>query len=123
MTKRKQKTVQQRRDRRKRRVRSAIRGTSIRPRLSISRSNRHIYAQLIDDVKGVTLCAASDALLASEEKEDKTKSQVAEQVGLVLAERAEKEGIEEAVFDRGAYRYHGRVKALAEGARQGGLKL
>jgi len=112
-------------DRRKRRVRSALlaRGKA-RPRLSVFRSSKHIYAQLIDDALGRTLAAAS-----SLEKDMKTQLKTgadkaaAAAVGKRLAERALKVGIDRVVFDRGGYRYHGRIKALADGARSAGLKL
>ncbi|MEJ5186340.1 MAG: 50S ribosomal protein L18, partial [Candidatus Geothermincolales bacterium] len=97
-----------------------IYGTPDRPRLSVFRSNRHIYAQIIDDTVGHTLASA-----CSMEKEvdtaGKTKTEVAREVGLLLARRAREKGIEKVVFDRGGNLYHGRVKALAEGAREGGL--
>lgn len=109
-----------RKERRKKRVRKKIFGTPERPRLSVFRSNRHIYAQIIDDTVGHTLASA-----CSMEKEvdtsGKTKTEVARQVGLLLARRAREKGIEKVVFDRGGNLYHGRVKALAEGAREGGL--
>lgn len=104
----------------RRRIRSKISGTPERPRLSVFRSNNHIYAQLIDDLAGTTLAAAStrDADLGSGSPMEQGKA-----VGERLAERAKEAGIDRAVFDRGGYRYHGRVKALAEGARSGGLQL
>lgn len=101
------------RDKRKVRIRAKVRGNKERPRLSVFRSSKHIYAQLIDDVKGETLAAAmggSDVAAAGE-------------VGRALAKRALKLGIKKTVFDRGGYKYHGRVKALAEGAREGGLEF
>ena len=102
------------------RVRNKISGTESRPRLSVFRSNKEIYAQLVDDVKGVTLVAAS-----SKEKEATkgTKMEQANAVGKAIAEKAKTAGIEVVVFDRGGYLYHGRVKSLAEGAREGGLKF
>ena len=112
-------------DRRKKRVRKQLRQvTSGRPRLSVHRSSKHIYAQIIDDAKGHTLAAASTL-----EKDLKGKLKTgadktaATEVGKLLAERALKAGVDKVVFDRGAYRYHGRVKALADGAREGGLNL
>ena len=103
------------------RVRGKITGTAARPRLNVFRSLSNIYAQLIDDENGVTLAAAS-----SVEKEFKgstgTKEE-AKKVGMLIAERAKEKGITEVVFDRGGYVYHGRVKELAEGAREGGLKF
>ena len=104
----------------KRRVRSKISGTAERPRLSVYRSNTHIYAQLIDDASGHTLAAASSL----EDGIDEGKRiDVSRSVGERLAEKAKEAGIERAVFDRNGYRYHGRVRALAEGARKGGLTL
>lgn len=111
-----------RRNKIRRRIRSTIRGTAERPRLCIYKSNKHVYAQLVNDKLGVTLVGAStqsDAL--EEEVKDKTKSEAAEIVGKHLAEVANEKGINKAVFDRSGYRYHGVVKALAEGAREGGL--
>ena len=103
------------------RVRSKISGTAERPRLDVFRSNSHIYAQLIDDVNGVTLAAAG-----SNEKDfgaNGGNCEGARKVGQLIAERAAGKGISEGVFDRGGYIYHGRVKELAEGAREGGLKF
>ena len=112
-------------DRRKNRVRRSIRARAYgRPRLTVFRSSKQIYAQIIDDAKGVTLCAAS-----SLEKDNraalKTGATVeaAKTIGTLLAKRATEAGVSEVVFDRGSYMYHGRVKALAEGAREGGLKF
>jgi large subunit ribosomal protein L18 len=101
------------------RIRSRVTGTAQKPRLSVFRSNRFIYAQLIDDIAGVTLIASSSRALT--EKVAKGDSSVL--VGKSLAEKALAAGISEVVFDRGGYLYHGRVKALAEGAREGGLKF
>jgi large subunit ribosomal protein L18 len=107
---------------RKKRVRAKIHGTEERPRLSVFRSNKHIYAQIIDDEKGMTLVAASSKELEKEIKEKKiNKSQIAFQVGKLLAEKAKEKNITKVVFDRGAYKYHGRVKQLADGARENGL--
>lgn len=92
-------------------------------RLSVFRSNRCIYAQIIDDIERHTLCAMSDANLGEKLKKGKTKTEIAFEIGQALAEKALETNIREAVFDRGPYRYHGRVKALAEGARKGGLKI
>ena len=105
---------------RHKRVRAKISGTKECPRLNVFRSATHIYAQIIDDVKGVTLCAAS-----SVEKDFKAdnKSTAAREVGKVIAERAKAKKIKNVVFDRGGYIYHGRVKELAEGAREGGLNF
>jgi large subunit ribosomal protein L18 len=114
-------TVRQARERRHRRVRKGVSGTAERPRLVVFRSNRGIEAQLIDDVAGKTLAAASSLGLAKSFKGNKV-AQAAE-VGKALASAAKSAGIETAVFDRGGYLYHGRVKALADAAREGGLKL
>jgi large subunit ribosomal protein L18 len=114
-------TVRQARERRHRRVRKGISGTAERPRLVVFRSNRGIAAQLVDDVAGKTLAAASSLGLAKSFKGNKV-AQAAE-VGKALASAAKSAGIETAVFDRGGYLYHGRVKALADAAREGGLKF
>ena len=111
-------TKKQARDRRHRRVRGKVTGTAERPRLAVFRSNRGIEAQLIDDVEAKTLAAASWLALKGF-KGDKTEQ--ATEVGKLLAQNAKKAGVETAVFDRGGYLYHGRVKALADGAREGGL--
>lgn len=105
--------------RRQNRVRAAIRGTAQKPRLSVFRSHRYIYAQLIDDQEQKTLLSVSSRDL----KEKTKKTEVATKMGGLLAEKAKKINLNEAVFDRGRYKYHGRVKALAEGARTGGLKI
>ena len=105
--------------RRHRRVRKRIGGTPERPRLAVFRSNRHIYAQLVDDASARTLAAASDA----EAEADGDKTARAKAAGKLLAERAKQAGIETAVFDRGGRLYHGRVAALADGAREGGLRI
>ncbi len=105
----------------KMRIRKKISGTETRPRLTVFRSNKEIYAQLVDDVKGVTLAAAS-----TREKGfagQGTKSEEAASVGKAIAERAKTIGIESVVFDRNGYLYHGRVKSLAESARENGLKF
>ena len=114
-------TKQKRRKRIHGRVRKKISGTAQRPRLNVFRSNKFIYAQLIDDVAGVTLASASSYEAAVANEGDKTKQSA--ETGKLLAERAKAKGIETALFDRGGYLYHGRVKALAEGAREAGLKL
>jgi large subunit ribosomal protein L18 len=111
-------TAPARRLKRRRRVRAKVRGTAERPRISVFRSNRGIFAQLIDDDAGRTLAAVS--WIEPELKELKPMEQ-AGRAGELLAERAHAAGIDTAVFDRGGYRYHGRVKALAEGARKGDL--
>jgi len=117
-----QKEKQEKRERRRRRRRNKILGTPERPRLSVYRSLKHIYCQVIDDLKQETLVAASsnDTELR-EEIEYGGNKEAAEKVGRKLAERALDEGIEQVAFDIGAYSYHGRVKALAEAAREAGL--
>ena len=112
------------RNRRHRRVRAKVKGTSQRPRLNVYRSLENIFAQVIDDVDGKTLVSAStiDKEVAKQLGE-KSKVDSAKVVGKVLAERAKGAGITTVVFDRGGYRYHGRVAALAEGAREGGLEF
>jgi len=103
-------------------IRKRVSGTADKPRLSVFRSNKSIYAQLINDVEGVTLASASSA--SKDIGENKvTKTEAAKLVGKLIAERAKESGIETVVFDRGGYLYHGRVKSLAEGAREGGLKF
>jgi large subunit ribosomal protein L18 len=119
-----QKTKSKQRLRRRRHVRGSIVGTAERPRLSVFRSSKHIYAQLIDDRSGATLAAASS-------REEKLRSEIpyggnvkaAGRVGTLLAEAAKEKGISKAAFDRGHYRYHGRVKALADAARAAGLQF
>lgn len=109
------------RNRRRQRVRRKISGTSQRPRFSVFRSNRYIYAQLIDDVEGRTIAAAS-----SQEADLRGSSltvETAAEVGALLGQRAKEAGVTEVVFDRGGYKFHGRVKALAEAARQAGLEF
>ena len=110
----------QRRVRVKRSVRKKISGTSERPRLTVFRSNRYIYAQLVDDVRGHTLASASSLEKAQESGKP---TEIGAQVGERLANRAKEAGIAQAVFDRNGYRFHGRVKAIADGARKGGLTL
>ena len=107
------------RQRRKARIRAKVKGTADRPRLAVFRSLRYIEAQLIDDVRGVTLAAVSDRKLSLKG----TKLERAQKVGEELAKKAAAIGVKEAVFDRGGYKFHGRVKALAEGARSQGLKF
>jgi large subunit ribosomal protein L18 len=114
-------TTREARLRRHRRVRGKVRGTADRPRLAVFRSNRGIFAQLVDDDAGKTVAAASWIGLPKSFKGD--KSEQAAEVGKVLAEAAKKAGVEAVVFDRGGYLFHGRVKALAEGAREGGLSF
>lgn len=109
------------RQRRHRRVRAKVVGTKDCPRLSVFRSNQHIYAQLINDVKAVTILSTSDLKIKKTAK--MTKSNLAQEVGKLLAVKAKEHKIERVVFDRGGYKYHGRVKAVADGARAGGLKF
>ena len=106
---------------RHRRVRSKIKGTSERPRLNVFRSTNNIYAQLIDDIKGITLVSVST--LDKDLNGYGGNKEAARKVGKLVAERATQKGISEVVFDRGGYIFHGRVKELAEGAREGGLKF
>ena len=117
MAKTASKTTQRARVRR--RIRAKVSGVAQRPRLSVFRSNKHMYAQLIDDASGTTLAAAS----TRESGEAGSGVEASKSVGQRLAERARDAGIETVVFDRGGYRYHGNVKALAEGARAGGLQF
>ncbi len=113
-------TTLEARRRRQRRIRGTVAGTADRPRLAVARSNKRIYAQLIDDDRGHTLAAAGshEAALRGLAKGD-----AASEVGKLLAERAKGAGVERVVFDRGGYKYHGRVKSLADGAREGGLEF
>ena len=112
-------TKQKKRYRRHNRVRAKVSGTTIRPRLSVFRSVKHIYAQLIIDEKGKTILAIDDRKI----KGKKTKIDKALEVGKLIAKEAISKKIEKVVFDRGGYKYHGRVKAVADGAREGGLKF
>lgn len=108
------------RARRHQRFRRRISGTKSRPRLSVYRSLKHLYAQLIDDERGITLAAASDLEL---KKVPGQKQELAREIGRLIAKRALEKKIKKAVFDRGGFKYHGQVKALAEGAREGGLEF
>lgn len=119
---RKIKTQAHRRARRHLRVRKRVRGTAGRPRLVVFRSSKHIYAQVVDDDRGVTLVGASDRTegIAVEGNGKAAKSFA---LGQLIAAKAKEKGIAKVVFDRGGYQYHGRVKAVAEGARKGGLEL
>jgi large subunit ribosomal protein L18 len=114
------KTKPAQRLRRRRRVRAKITGTAERPRISVFRSNRGIAAQLVDDDRGATVAAVN---WIEPELRDLKPMEQAKKAGELLAQRAAEAGVTAAVFDRGGYRYHGRVKALAEGAREGGLKF
>ncbi len=112
------------RERRHLRVRSKVAGTAECPRLNVYRSNRHLFAQVIDDAKGHTLVSASTV---EEEMRkalaDKTKTEQAVEIGKLIAKRAKEAGVNKVVFDRGGFQYHGRVKALADAAREGGLEF
>jgi large subunit ribosomal protein L18 len=105
----------------KRRIRKNVFGTSTQPRLSVFRSNKEIYAQVIDDVEGKTL--ASSSSYKNKAANGKSKSDAASIVGKEIAEKATKAGVDKVVFDRNGYQYHGRIKSLADGAREGGLKF
>ena len=109
------------RAKRHQRVRNKINGTADCPRLNVFRSSKHIYAQVIDDVNGVTLCSASS--MSKDFEGNGGNKEGARKVGLAIAEAAKKANIEEVVFDRGGFVYHGRVAELAEGAREGGLEF
>jgi large subunit ribosomal protein L18 len=103
------------------RVRSRVKGSKSRPRLSVFRSNKHLHTQLIDDDKGVTLASFSDAKVSK--KDEKTKTDIARAVGEGIAKKAKAKKIKSVIFDRGSSKYHGRIKAVAEGARKGGLNF
>jgi large subunit ribosomal protein L18 len=113
-------TKQQRRLRRRRRVRAKVTGSADRPRLSVYRSNRGLFAQLVDDLEGKTLAAVN---WTEPELRKLQSMEQAKKAGSLLAERAKAAGVEACVFDRGGYQFHGRVRALAEGAREGGLQF
>lgn len=114
-------TKQEKRYQRHKRLRAKIKGTKTCPRLSVFRSNQHIYIQLIDDNQGKTLASLNDLKI----KKDKgsTRVQIAKEMGLSIAKKALEQKVKKVVFDRGGYKYHGQIKAVAEGARQGGLKF
>lgn len=116
------KNLNEKRVRRTQRTRAKITGTAARPRLTIFRSNKGVYAQLIDDIKGVTLVAASTQGFTGADVK-KSKSLQAERVGELIAEKAKQKGITSAVCDRRSYKYHGRVKALVEAAKKSGLAI
>jgi len=116
-------TKLERRNRIRKRIRKQLTGTADQPRLSVFRSNKQIYAQVINDLEGKTLASASSLEKPVAEKKGITKSEQARLVGQRIAEKALKAGISRVVFDRGGYLYHGRVKSLAEAAREGGLKF
>lgn len=105
------------------RVRAKVSGTSERPRAAVHRSLQHVYVQLIDDTSHTTLLAFDDSKLSDTERSEKTKSEQAHLVGKKIGELAKKQGIEAVVFDRGGYKYHGRVKAVAEGIRESGVNV
>ena len=111
----------ERRDRIRNRIRKIVAGDASTPRLAVFRSNKEIYAQLIDDINGVTLAQASSFEASVAQEGDKSAQSAA--VGKLIAERAQAAGISKVLFDRGGYLFHGRVKALADGAREGGLKF
>lgn len=112
----------ERRDKIRRRIRSTIRGTSDRPRLCVYKSNSHVYAQLVNDLDAVTMASAStDSNEMKDKLKDKSRMESAKEIGEILAKNAQEKGINKVVFDRSGYKYHGVVKALAEGAREGGL--
>jgi large subunit ribosomal protein L18 len=113
-------TAPQRRLKRRRRVRAKIRGSAERPRISVFRSNRGLFAQLVDDDSGRTLAAVN---WTESDLRGLGRMEQAKRIGQLLAERASEAGVQDAVFDRGGYQYHGRVKALAEGAREAGLRF
>lgn len=116
-------TKVQRRDRIRKRIRKVVTGVPTRPRLSVFRSNKQISAQVIDDVAGVTLVAVTSLTKEMAELGKMTKIEQARLVGKMIAEKCVQKGIQEVTFDRGGYLYHGRVKAVADGARENGLKL
>jgi large subunit ribosomal protein L18 len=114
----------QRREKIKRRSRSAVRGSAVRPRLAVYRSLRHVYAQVIDDDKGETLVSASTLEKATAGGLDSTANcEAGKTLGKLVAERAKEQGVETVVFDRSGFRYHGVIQAIAEGAREAGLKF
>jgi large subunit ribosomal protein L18 len=119
------KNTPERRIRRKARIRTKILGTSARPRLAVYRSLKHVYAQIIDDAKGLTIVSASSLSkdVREQAKDAKSSLEVCRLVGMVAARKALENNIKEVVFDRGGYLYHGRVKAVADGAREAGLKF
>lgn len=121
------KTKKQARIRRHRSIRKKVIGTQVRPRLTVFRSAKHIYVQAIDDLKGQTLASASSLMgdLSGLKEGDELagKKKAAKSVGILIAQRLKEQGIESVVFDRGGFAYHGRVAALADGAREGGLKF
>lgn len=117
------KSIEKVRRKRKLRVRKKVLGTPSRPRLSVYRSLSHIYVQAIDDVSGMTIAEASTLTKDKDSLTGINKTEVARSVGILVAKRLQEKGINEAVFDRGRFLYHGRVKSLADGAREAGLKF
>jgi large subunit ribosomal protein L18 len=117
------KKINEKRNRRRLRNRAKIFGTDKRPRLSVFRSNKYTYAQLINDNTGKTLVSSSTYELKKKDKKVDTKTNQAKELGLLIAEKAKKIEIKEVVFNKGSYLYHGRVKAVADGAKDGGLKI
>lgn len=118
-----ERTKQQTRSRRIARTRAKVAGSSDRPRLTVRRSLAHVYAQVIDDTTGRTIAAASDRDVDAKEMKEKKKTDVAFAVGMIVAERAKAKGVMRVVFDRRDKKYHGRMKAVADGARKGGLEF
>jgi large subunit ribosomal protein L18 len=116
-------TKLERRDRIRMRIRKKIKGTAEAPRLAVYRSNKQIYVQVVDDLSGVTLLSASSSEKAVAAQSGIKKIEQAKLVGKLLAEKCKEKGIEKVVFDRSGYKYHGRVKSLADAAREGGLKF
>ena len=114
-----QKTAKEQRIIRHKRIRARVTGTPECPRLSVFRSQKHLYAQLVDDTQGKVVVAISDLKL----KRTSTRIELANKIGKLLAKAANEKGVLKVVFDRGGYKYHGNIKALAEGAREGGLKF
>ncbi len=112
-----------REQKRRKRVRATLKGTGSMPRLSLYRSARYLYSQLIDDEKGVTLIGVSEKHLAKANDKKQQKTQRGKELGLLMAKKATEKNIKAVRFDRGSYKYHGRVKAFAEGAREGGLQF
>ncbi len=114
---------QERRLKIRRRIRKNVKGTAQAPRLSVFRSNKHIFAQVIDDLNGITLASASSLSKEISDKKDINKVEQAKLVGELIAKKALEKGIADVIFDRGGFLYHGRVKSLADSAREGGLKF
>jgi len=115
------KNLKIKRQRRAKRIRAKIFGTALRPRLSVFRSNQHVYGQLINDEKGKTIISASDLELKKSGK--KTKNEAAKEVGALIAKKATEAKIKKVIFDKGGYKYHGIIKSLSDGAREGGLEF